>query len=588
MNALRSKFKRSPQSPNPLKSSKKAEFESKVDTAVLGRYSDSLVLAFIFIAIIYWVLDSILNIFFSNKFNLIAELIGPDLYDIYLRVIVLCLFILFGSHAQSIINRLKDAKQKLNESEQLWRSLIATAPDMIIAVDQKGIIRFINQTISELPREKAIGKSMYRFFPTQYRDLARDCIESVFKTGEPERFEVRMGTDRKPEWYTYRIGALRLDRKVIAATIISSNTTEFKQAEELIRYKELFDNVTEGVFLLNTEGKIIETNDRMLESTGYTRAELLNLSITKIVEASQIPYVEGMLRKVRTEEESRFELNIKSRNSRIFPNEVNCRNVMYLGKPCFLCVARDITETKFLHDQLLRSERLAATGQLAASIAHEINSPLQGITALLSVIRMKYEHDKELLSQLDLIKNAFISIRNTVRNLIDLNRPGKEKKQPMNINQVIENTVALTRSHLKKHMVDIKLNLAAETSIINASPQQIGQVIMNLVNNAVESLTNAPKSREKLKQSAQIGRKISIDTHNRNEEIIITVKDNGPGISENDLGKIFDPFFTRKKTMGMGVGLSICHGIIEDHKGVIYADNAPEGGAVFTIRLPLR
>ena len=587
MNALRDKFTWSPLGLNPLKSNKKAEFESKGDTALLSRYSDSLVLAFIFIAIIYWVLDSILNIFFANKFNLIAELIGPDLYDIYLRVIVLCLFILFGSHAQSIINKLKDAKQKLNESEQLWRSLIATAPDMIIAVDQKGIIRFINQNISKLPPEKAIGKSIYHFLPMQYRDLARDCIDGVFKTGEQERFEVRMGTGRKPEWYTYRIGALRLDSKVIAATIISSDTTEFKQAEELIRYKELFDNVAEGVFLLNTEGKFIETNDRMLESTGYTRAELLKLSITKIVEASQIPYVESMLAKVRAQDEGRFELNIKTRNSRIIPNEVICRNVMYLGKPCFLCVARDITETKLLHNQLLRSERLAATGQLAASIAHEINSPLQGITALLSVIRMKSEHDKELLSQLDLIKNAFISIRNTVRNLIDLNRPGKEKKQPMNINQVIENTVALTRSHLKKHMVNIKLNLAAKTSTINASPQQIGQVIMNLVNNAVESITGATQFQEKLKQSAPIDSKISIDTHNHNEEIIITVKDNGPGISDNDLGKIFDPFFTRKKTMGMGVGLSICHGIIEDHKGVIYANNAPEGGAVFTIRLPL-
>jgi PAS domain S-box-containing protein len=546
-----------------------------------------MVLAVIFIAIIYWVLDSILNIFFSNKFNLIAELIGPDLYDIYLRVIVLCLFILFGSHAQSIINKLKEAKQKLNESDELWRSLIATAPDMIIAVDQKGIIRFINQNISKLPREKAIGKSMYRFLPTQYRDLARDCIESVFKTGEPERFEVRMGPERKPKWYTYRIGALRLDRKVIAATIISSNTTEFKRAEELIRYKELFENVTEGVFLLNSEGKFIETNGRMLESTGYTRAEFLKLSISKIVETNQFPYVESMLRKVRTEKESRFELNIKTRNGLLIPNEVNCRTVFYLGKPCFLCVARDITETKFLHNQLLRSERLAATGQLAASIAHEINSPLQGITALLSVIRMKYKQDKELLSQLDLIKNAFFSIRNTVSNLIDLNRPGKEEKQPMNINQVIENTVALTRSYLKKNMVSIKLNLNAKTSKINASPQQIGQVIMNLVNNAVESIINAPDFQEKLKQSSPIDGDISINTHNRNEEIIITVKDNGPGISDDDLGKIFDPFFTRKKTMGMGVGLSICHSIIEDHKGVIYANNAPEGGAVFTIRLPL-
>ena len=124
-------------------------------------------------------------------------------------------------------------------------------------------------------------------------------------------------------------------------------------------------------------------------------------------------------------------------------------------------------------------------------------------------------------------------------------------------------------------------------STINASPQQIGQVIMNLVNNAVESITNAPDIQEKLSQSTPIGGEICIDTHNRKENIIITVKDNGPGISESDLEKIFDPFFTRKKTMGVGIGLSICHGIIEDHKGEMYANNVPQGGAVFTIRLPL-
>ena len=588
MNASRKKFTKSPLgTTSPLKLEKKAEFETKANTSFLGRYSDSMVLAVIFVAIIYWVLDSILNLFFSNKFNLIAELIGPDLYDVYLRAIVLCLFILFGAHAQSIINKLKSAKQKLNESEMLWRSLIATAPDMIIAVDQKGIIRFINQNISKLPREKAIGKSMYRFLPTQYHDLARDCIESVFKTGEPERFEVRRGSDRKPKWYTIRIGALRLDRKVIAATIISSNTTEFKQAEELIRYKELFDNANEGAFLLNSEGQFIDTNDRMLESTGYNKAEILKLGITNIVETNQIPYVESMLRKVRAQKESRFELNIKTINGRILPNEINCRTVLYLGRPCFLCIARDITETKLLHNQLLKSEGLATTGQLAASIAHEINSPLQGITALLGAIRLKYKHDKGLLGQLELINNAFISIRNTVRNLIDLNRPGREKKQPMNVNQVIENTVALTRSHLKKNMVSIKLNLAAKISTINASPQQIGQVIMNLVNNAVESIINAPDFQEKLNQPTPFSGEISIDTYNREENIIISVKDNGPGISESDLEKVFDPFFTRKKNMGMGIGLSICQSIIEDHKGVLYANNVPQGGAVFTIRLPL-
>ncbi len=547
-----------------------------------------MVLAVIFIATIYWVLDSVLNIFFSNKFNLIAELIGPDLYDIYLRVIVLCLFIMFGSHAQSVINKLREAKQKLNESEELWRSLVATAPDMITAVDHNGIIRFINQDISELPREKAVGRSFYHFLPQEYRYLAEECIESVFQTGETESFEVRMGTYISPKWYTYRIGALRLGTKVIAATIISSNTTEFKQAEELVRYKELFDNVAEGVFLFDLKGRFIESNDRILENTGYTKSEFLKQNITKIVETDQIPYVQNMLKKVTQEKEFRFELNIKTKGGTIVPNEVNCRYVSYLGKPCFLCVARDITETKLLHNQLLRSERLAATGQLAASIAHEINSPLQGITALLSVIRMKHANDEALLKKLDLIKSAFVSIRNTVRNLIDLNRPGKEKKQPMEVNQVIENTVALIRSYLKKNMVNLKLNLAAETSKIHASPQQIGQVIMNLINNAVDSIINSPDYHNKLKESESFGGEISLDTVNLGEEIIITVKDTGPGISENDLNCIFDPFFTRKKTMGMGVGLSICHGIIEDHKGTIVAGNITDGGAMFTITLPLK
>ncbi len=587
MNASTLKLTRSPLGLQSQKTEQKTRFEPKTDTAEPGGMPDSMVLAVISLATIYWLLDSVLNIFFSNKFNLIAELIGPDLYDIYLRVIVLCLFIMLGSHAQSVINKLRVAKQKLNESEELWRSLVATAPDMITAVDHNGIIRFINQDISELPREKAVGKSFYNFLPHKYRFLAEECIEHVFQTGETESFEVRMGTRSNPKWHTYRIGPLRLGKRVIAATIISTDTTEFKQAEELVRYKELFENVAEGVFLFNPKGKFIESNDRILESTGYTKPEFLQQNITKIVETDQIPYVQSRLKKVRQEKEGRFELNIKTKDGKVIPNEVNCRYVSYMGKPCFLCVARDITETKLLHNQLLRSERLAATGQLAASIAHEINSPLQGITALLSVIRMKYADDEDLLKKLDLIKNAFVSVRNTVRNLIDLNRPGKEKKQSMDVNQVIENTVALVSSYLKKKMVTINLDLAAATPTIIASPQQIGQVIMNLINNAVDAIITASEFKDKLSETSSIGGAISIATMNQGEELVITVKDTGPGIAKKDLDRIFDPFFTRKKKMGMGVGLSICYGIVDDHKGTIVADNLAEGGAVFTIRLPM-
>jgi PAS domain S-box-containing protein len=339
--------------------------------------------------------------------------------------------------------------------------------------------------------------------------------------------------------------------------------------------------------MITRNGRFIESNDPVLEATGYTQQELSDLNISDLLESEQIDVMETMIKQVGQDKEARFELEIKTKDGQHIPTEVNCRHVMYLGEPCVLCVARDITQTKLLQNQLIRSERLAATGQLAASIAHEINSPLQGITALLNVIQTSYEKDHELLKKLDLIKSAFASIRDTVRNLIDLNRPGTENKQLIGLNDVIENTAALVRSYLKKNEIEISLNLSAGRHTIDASPQQIGQVFMNLINNAVESITADPRYQERLEQFSMSGGEISIDSYNRNNEIVIQIKDNGPGIAKDDLNHIFDPFYTSKKTIGMGVGLSICHGIIDDHRGVITAENGPDGGAIITISLPI-
>ena len=560
----------------------------KVQSLQLGKTPDSMVLAVVLISTVYWVLDSILNIFFSNKFNLIAQLIGPDLYDIYIRIVVLCLLVILGSHAQSIINRLKEATQKLNESEELWRSLVETAPDTIMTVDHSGVIRFINHPLAEMPAGTVTGRSLYDLLPNGYRATAEEIVKTVFRTGQTDMFEVLMEDKRKPAWYTFRVGPLRLDRRVIAATIISTNTTEFKRAEELMRYKELFENVGDSVFILNQKGIIMECNDRVQESIGFAAPELVSMPISQLAVNEQAVLARKMLQQVIGQKESRFELHLKTKAGSAVPFEISCRPVVYLGEPCFLCVARDVTQTKQMQNQLVRSERLAATGQLAASIAHEINSPLQGITALLNVLRSTYSGDEYLQRKLELIKSAFNSIRDTVRNLIDLNRPGKEKIQLTDVNQVIENTVALVKSLLKKNMIAAHLHPGAENSTFIASPQQMGQVLMNLINNSVEAITGMPGYFERAHLSQGGGGSITIQTFNRDEQFVIELKDSGPGIPPSDLNRIFDPFFTSKKPMGMGVGLAICHGIVEEHHGRITAENAPDGGAVFTIALPLR
>lgn len=374
---------------------------------------------------------------------------------------------------------------------------------------------------------------------------------------------------------------------------LKNEIEERKQAEAMLKrsentLKSIFQSAPIGIGIV-TNRIIGWTNDQFQQMIGYTKDELEGQNARFLYESDEeyerIGFeLHSQIQKLGTGTvESKFRrkddrvIDVLLRSSLINPGDFSEGRIF---------TVTDITQTKLMQDQLIRTERFAATGQLAASIAHEINSPLQAVTVMLGTLKKKYRNDEKLSNQLELLKGAFCSIRDTVKNLLDLNRPGKEEKQSVNVNHIIEKNVDLVRSHLKKNKIKVNLDLSLNIPDIFASPLQLNQCLLNLINNAVEAMIGTSTLKNgSMAGIATIG-EITIKTDLNKGNIIIKISDTGSGIPEDELQYIFDPFFTRKKKMGMGVGLSICHRIITDHGGIITAENSPHGGVIMTITLP--
>jgi PAS domain S-box-containing protein len=353
-------------------------------------------------------------------------------------------------------------------------------------------------------------------------------------------------------------------------------------------YRMLFNSARDGVLVLNTAGEITDASQGAELLFGYPSETLMGRRLLEFVAPASTAAVEAHLGAMQKRTALEDEVKMVRRDGTVVDIWCKCTSITdSRGRTeGALAYCRDITRTKVLREQLIRSERLAATGQLAASVAHEINSPLQGVIGLIDVMKKTHGNDPTLSKNLNLLEGAFDSIRKTVRNLLDLNRPAKLLQQSMDLNRIVEDTVALVRSSLKKNRIRVRLNLHDDLPRIVGSPQQISQVIMNLINNAVEAM-NGVGLNEKWDDFTARGGELTFKTDARKDKVMVEISDTGPGISKEDQQHIFDPFYTSKKKMGMGVGLTVCHGIVTEHQGTIMAENAPGGGAVFSIELPV-
>ena len=225
-------------------------------------------------------------------------------------------------------------------------------------------------------------------------------------------------------------------------------------------------------------------------------------------------------------------------------------------------------------EQLLHSEKLAAVGQLISGVAHELNNPLTAILGYSQLLTSSGQMGQQGIEYADKLYKQAQRTHRIVQNLLSFARQHKPERVQVQINQALEETLALRDYDLRMHNIRIHLDLAENLPATSADPHQLQQVFLNMVNNAVDAI---------LENSADGD--LWVRTALNGDRLCVEFTDSGPGVK--DASRVFDPFYTTKPVgKGTGLGLSICYGIITEHGGTIQVRNIPTRGASFTIELP--
>ncbi len=359
------------------------------------------------------------------------------------------------------------------------------------------------------------------------------------------------------------------------------------------RYRDLYDNAPDMYLSIDVKNlTILDCNRATLNELGYEKKEILGRSIFDMHTPEHVERAKNILlpRFIETGSIKGEFVQVRKKDGTLMDVLLNASAVYDKNGNVqkSRAIWRDVTKIKKLQAQLMESYRLATTGKLATFVAHDINSPLQGILSLVDMIKDSNSLDEEHSEYIKLIEKGFDHIQTTVKKLLELNRPEKETKSPVNLNKMIQDVLLLNQNVFRKNRIKINVDLCRKIPSVLVSPQQLTQVFLNLINNAVESMTKTSVEDNNTGDPLETYREISISTGLKEQNIITTVSDTGPGIDAEDIDRIFDPFFTKKKKMGIGAGLSISYNIIMEHKGSLKAANSPGGGAVFTIILPVK
>ena len=266
-----------------------------------------------------------------------------------------------------------------------------------------------------------------------------------------------------------------------------------------------------------------------------------------------------------------------------FPAEAAISQVEAGGQKLYTVILRDVAERKRLEEQLRQTERIAELGTLASGMAHEIGTPMNVILGRAEFLQRKTK-DPDTAKGLQTIVDQVERITRIMNQLLTFARRRPIDRRPTNLNKVVEDTLEMVREQFKRHRIELKTDLAAALPLVEADPDQVGQVILNLAINALHAIGEEGTLRVGTSVAAVLDGSGGVPT----DMVELSVSDSGHGIAPEDLDKIFNPFFTTKEAgKGTGLGLTVVHGIVQEHGGQIKVESETQKGTTFRILLPI-
>lgn len=414
-----------------------------------------------------------------------------------------------------------------------------------------------------------------------YRGVVRGAVDYLFKPVVPEvlRAKVSVFVD------LFHMNE-RLKQKAV------------QQSEE--RFRLLVESMQDyAIFMLNPEGRVTSWNIGAERIKGYRHEEIVGEPFSRFYTAEDqalnlpVQALQNAARDGRCEQEG---WRVRRDGKRFWANVVISSLLDEQDDLVgFSVVTRDLTEKKKveeilrgseaklrkqaneLEQQLIASGRLVSIGVVTASMAHEFNNPLGIVMGFTQELLSECDPESRNYQALKIIDEETRRCQRIIQELLQFARPKDAAPCPTRVESIIDKTLNMVSNRLYKHKITAHARVANDLPLITVDPQQLEQVLVNLFLNAIDAMPNG----------GELSVEAGLDSSQKGPQVAISVVDNGTGIDKADIAKIFQPFFSARKGKGIGLGLSICRRIIQNHGGEITVKSELGKGASFTILLPL-